>query len=71
MKPLFEGLDPKYIGEPFKDVDKWVAEMKAALKQWYKVHQNIGSAVEIYISELKLKQAIKEEAKSAKQKMDS
>ena len=41
MKPLFEGLNPKYIGQPFRDVDKWVAEMKAALRNWFKVYQNI------------------------------
>ena len=45
MKPLFEGLDPKYIGQPFKDVNKWAKEMKAALRQWFKIHQNIDVEV--------------------------
>ena len=45
MKPLFEGLDPKYIGQPFRDVDKWAAEMSVALRQWFNVHQNIDVEV--------------------------
>ena len=45
MKLLFEGLDPKYIGQPFKDVDKWSKEMHEAIKNWFKVHQNIDVEV--------------------------
>jgi hypothetical protein len=36
VKGLFGMVDPRYIGEPFRDVEKWAQEMHLAVSEHQK-----------------------------------